>query len=568
MRVLPDVSALDRAFDYTVTAEERARIDIGTMVRVELHGRRIGGWIVEQDVEPQAGLRLLPVRKIRGMGPTEDLVDLASWAAWRWAGRRRRFLGAASPERAITSLPSPRPSLPTAGPGRELATEALRHPVAVLRLPPAVDRAPVALAAAALGNTLLLTPTQADARRLAGRLRRAGLQPALAPDGWAQGRAGATVVGTRAAWTPMKDLAAIAVFDEHDPAFKEQATPAWNGREVAVERARRAGVPCLLVSPTPSLEALALGPLVAPSRSEERAGWPAVEILDRRKDDPVRGGLFAEGLTRLVRGEQRVVCVLNRTGRSRLLACAACGTLARCDACDAAVRQLDEGSLVCGRCGTERPVVCGACGSERLKNLRQGVTRAREELEALVGEPVGEVTGSTEQVPDTRVVIGTEAVLHRVGHADVVVFLDIDQELLAPRPRAAEEAMTMVARAARLVRGRRSEVLGRLVFQTRNPGHDVLQAALLADPQRVADAERRTRTLLRFPPISAMARVSGEAAGGFVERLGSPLGIEVLGPREDAWLIRAADHATLCDALAGVERPSGRLRLEVDPLRW
>ncbi|MFA9566538.1 MAG: hypothetical protein ACERLM_17890, partial [Acidimicrobiales bacterium] len=79
VRVLPDVSALDRAFDYTVTAEERARIDIGTMVRVELHGRRIGGWIVEQDVEPQAGLRLLPVRKIRGLGPTEDLVDLASW---------------------------------------------------------------------------------------------------------------------------------------------------------------------------------------------------------------------------------------------------------------------------------------------------------------------------------------------------------------------------------------------------------------------------------------------------------------------------------------------------------
>ena len=263
-----------------------------------------------------------------------------------------------------------------------------------------------------------------------------------------------------------------------------------------------------------------------------------------------------------------MVCVLNRTGRSRLLACAACGTLARCEQCDAAVRQLDESALVCARCGTERPVVCPACGSERLKNLRQGVTRAREELEALVGEPVGEVTGSTEQVPDTRVVIGTEAVLHRVAHAEVVVFLDIDQELLAPRPRAAEEAMTLVARAARLVRGRRDGSMGRLVFQTRNPGHDVLQAALLADPQRVAEGERRTRTLLRFPPVSAMARVSGEAAAAFVERLGSPLGIEVLGPHDEAWLVRAADHTPLCDALEAVERPPGRLRLEVDPLRW
>ncbi len=569
MRVLPDVSALDRTFDYTVTDEERARVDLGTMVRVELHGRRIGGWIVALDVEPDTSLRLLPVRKIRGLGPTEDLIELADWASWRWAGRRRRFLGAASPERAVTGLPARRPSPPTAGPGRELAAEALSHPVAVLRLPPAVDRAPVALAAAALGNALLLTPTQADAQRLAGRLRRAGVQPALAPDGWSQGRAGATVVGTRAAaWAPMADLAAVVVFDEHDPALKEQATPAWNGRDVAVERARRAGVPCLLVSPTPSLEALDLGPLVAPSRSEERAGWPAVELLDRRKDDPVRGGLFAEGLTRLVRGRQRVVCVLNRTGRSRLLACATCGTLARCEQCDAAVRQLDESALVCARCGTERPVVCPACGSERLKNLRQGVTRAREELEALVGEPVGEVTGSTEQVPDTRVVIGTEAVLHRVAHAEVVVFLDIDQELLAPRPRAAEEAMTLVARAARLVRGRRDGSMGRLVLQTRNPGHDVLQAALLADPQRVAEGERRTRTLLRFPPVSAMARVSGEAAAAFVERLGSPLGIEVLGPQDEAWLVRAADHTALCDALEAVERPPGRLRLEVDPLRW
>ncbi len=366
----------------------------------------------------------------------------------------------------------------------------------------------------------------------------------------------------------MTDLAAVVVFDEHDPALKEQATPAWNGRDVAVERARRAGVPCLLVSPTPSLEALDLGPLVAPSRSDERAGWPAVEILDRRKDDPSAAGLFAEGLTRSgprrpagrVRAQPHGTVTTAGLRRMRHP-----GPLR---ACEAAVRQLDEAVLVCGRCGTERPVVCAACGSERLKNLRQGVTRAREELEALVGEPVGEVTGSSDHVPDTRVVIGTEAVLHRVGHAEVVVFLDIDQELLAPRPRAAEEAMTLVARAARLVRGRRAEVLGRLVFQTRNPGHDVLQAALLADPQRVADGERRTRALLRFPPVTAMARVSGEAAAEFIERLASPLGLEVLGPREDAWLVRAEDHPTLCDALAAVERPGGRLRLEVDPLRW
>ena len=75
------------------------------------------------------------------------------------------------------------------------------------------------------------------------------------------------------------------------------------------------------------------------------------------------------------------------------------------------------------------------------------MTRAAEELAALAGRPVRELTAEVDVVPDADVVLGTEAVLHRVRSADAVVFLDIDQELLAPRYRAGEESLALLARA-------------------------------------------------------------------------------------------------------------------------
>jgi primosomal protein N' (replication factor Y) (superfamily II helicase) len=122
-----------------------------------------------------------------------------------------------------------------------------------------------------------------------------------------------------------------------------------------------------------------------------------------------------------------------------------------------------------------------------------------------------------------------------------------------------------LARAARVVGGR--EGSGRLLVQTRMPDHEVVRAALLADPARVSDAERVRRRALAYPPVTAMAVVSGPSAEAFVVALGRPPGIEVLGPADGRWLLRADDHVTLCDALAEVVRPPGRVRVEVDPLR-
>lgn len=562
--------ALGRAFDYRVPEALADRVAVGTMVRIELHGRRVGGWVTELESLPPEGTVLRPLAKVTGWGPPEDLVDLARWAAHRWAGPVVSFLRTASPERAVTGVPDPwLPSHPVPTTGDDLAEDAFAGPgPTVVRLAPGADRMPLVLAACRRGNALVLLPTVDEAQLLGVRLRRAGVPVAVQPDEWAQARGGATVIGPRsAAWAPVVDLAAVLVLDEHDEAHKQEQTPAWHARDVAVERARRAGVPCVLASPCPSLEALAAGPLLSPSRSIEREGWPLVDVIDRRREDASRTGLYSPRLVELLRGGGRVVCVLNRKGRARLLACGTCGEVAGCERCGAALTQPEPGTLRCVRCDLTRPVVCAACGGTALKLLRIGVNRAAEELAALAREEVVEVTA--DQPPgersDARLFVGTEAVLHQVPHADVVAFLDLDQELLAPRYRAAEEALALLARAARVLGGRRRH--GRLVLQTRLPDHEVVQAALHADPARVAAVEAERRRVLGFPPTTALAAVSGAAAEAYVAGLPVTLGVEVLGPRDGTWLVRAPDHGPLLDVLAAAPRPPGRLRVDVDPLR-
>ncbi len=569
-------------------------MQVGTIVRISLHGRRVRGWVVAIDVVPVAGVTLASVARVTGHGPAGELIDLARWARWRWAGRTVHHLRTASPLTAVVGLPPPMVSTSTAqgsagaqngGPATALegtgalARDGLALGRAVLRLPPAADALPAVRMAAERGPTLVVAASHAAATDVVTRLRQEAVDAALVPKGWAQAAAGArVVVGARgAAWAPVVGLAAVVVLDEHDESHQSESSPTWSAREVAAERARRAGAACLWLSPCPSLEALAWAPMLAPSRSEERRGWPVVDVIDRRQEEPLRAGLYSPRLVELLRraaaghdgtGSPRAVCVFNRKGRSALLACAGCSELARCERCQAAVGAGEGATVVCRHCAVTRPALCLACGRSRLKLLRPGVRRIREELEVLAGVPVVEITGDTDAaavLADVPIVVGTEAVLHRGLRPEVVAFLDLDAELLAPRYRAGEQALALVARAARLLGGRAGG--GRLVLQTRLPGHEVVQAALHADPGRVAAAEGKRRQALRFPPATAVALVSGPPAPAYVDGLAQQAGVEVLGPSDGRWLVRAPDHRTLCDALAAVARPPGRLRIAVDPLR-
>ena len=229
-----------------------------------------------------------------------------------------------------------------------------------------------------------------------------------------------------------------------------------------------------------------------PPPDVEVGGWPRVQVVDRREEPP-GSGLLSEALaTALHHAGGLAVCVLNRRGRFRLLVCASCQHLLRWDRPD------------------ERPLVCPECGATKLRVLRSGVTRVREELEALVPSArVAEVDTATAEVPDADILIGTEAVLHRAAvrrrRPALVAYLDLDQELLAPRYRAAAQAHWLLTRGAQLLSARpRRESL--LLLQTRIPDHVVVQALRARRsrgrrrrPRSTTAARSRTRRSARWP---------------------------------------------------------------------
>lgn len=607
IRVVPDIPGLAKQFDYTLPVSLRDSVAVGTRVRIVLHGRRVGGWVVAIGVDPPHGVELRGIDGVAGCGPPPELIEVAEWAAWRWAGPLTTFLRAASPERRVPRLPTP-PVV--TGPEGERRSGAGEAPVgggaSLLRLAPSSDPLPVVLEVvdaarrgARPGTVLVMVPSRGWAERMAGRLRRRGVPVA---QGWSEAAAGwPVVVGVRAAaWTPAPRLAAAIVLDAHDEAYQEERAPTWVAWAVAVERARRDGAPCVLVSPCPTAELVHQFPVSTGDRSVERAGWPRVVVADRRLDDP-RTGLLSDALVDLVRrsvdlGRGPVVCVLNRRGRARLLACASCGVLARCTRCgwpaetrsttdearvkgSPATRPGDE--LACRRCASVRPVVCAACGSGRFKVLRPGVSKVREDLEALLGRQVVEVTGAApsdvgeDRVSEGGVVIGTEAVLHRVRRAAAVAFLDFDQHLLAPRFGAAEDALALVVRAGRMVGGRGQEGSGVVLVQTRIPEHAVITAAVHGDPGPLVAEELALRRQLLLPPFAALALVSGPTAEEYCRRVvggdrvsagpvsAGPVSAVPMGG--DRWLIRAPDHQVLCDRLASSPRTEGRLRVALEP---
>ncbi len=609
VRVLPDEPALNKTFDYLLpdALAGAAEVRLGTMVRVPLHGRRVGAWVVGVNVDPAVDRKqLLAVAKVSSDGPPRDLLSLAKWASWRWWGRPATFLTIASPNRSVRGSGGggglSRAALPPPAVGVELAAGlgiALAEPVtSAVRLGPAADPFPLlieAVRAAGDRGGLILTPQVASAHELVRRFRRLGVSAAFAPDDWARAAIpGMVVVGARtAAWAPIADFGAAVVLDEHDEAYQDERAPTWHAREVVVERARRVGAPCLLVSPVPSPHALALaeGRVVADDRRTERDSWPIVALLDRSGEEPGRVPVVAPGLTATLRSSDRVVCVLNRRGRAKLLDCRSCGALAECERCGSAMQQQTEAlELACGRCETRAPVVCRSCGGGRLRHLRPGTARLRDDLEALAQRPVLEVTGGAASTSDSSdgdsstraalpgdaltgsasVLVGTEAVLHAAGRADVVVVLDIDGELLAPRMRSADAVVALVIRSARLV-----GPTGRVLLVTRQPEHPVLRAMSLADGAGLSSLLTESLGALGYAPPAVVARVSGAGAPAVAEALVANAlsgvvggGVQRIGPPEGPYLLRAASIEELGDALADVDRPPARVRVEVEPVRW
>jgi primosomal protein N' (replication factor Y) len=567
VRVRPDVPAIHRVFDYSLPS--RLSVAVGTIVRVPLHGRRVRGWVVVADVPEPEATDLRDVLAVVSAGPPAEVVELCHWAAWRWAGPLATFLRAASPPNVVADqMVEPEEAV---YPGAPLIGEELElvGPRAVLDVPVAPE-----------GSTLVIDPSAGRVARLVAHLESQGREvvtlgsehtDALRSAHWDRARAGACVVvgGRAAVWAPVPDLAAVVVVDEGDEALEDERAPTWNARDVAIERARRVGGAVRVITPAPTVDAL-----VAVGDPVGRAGrWPPLEVVDQRDEEPGHGLLstaLADALRHTVGRGARAVCVLNRRGRARLLACRTCHELARCEACGATVEQRDDG-FVCAHCGTARPSVCLHCHGSTFRAVRPGIARVRDDLAALLPRvDVASVDASTVSSPDVPVLVGTEAVLHRAcGPIGLVAYLELDQELLAPRARAAEQALWLLVRGARLL-----DDTGRLLVQTRLPDHEVVRAARRSDPMLVAAAERARRAELGFPPFGGLAEVSGavEAVAAVCAAV-AEAGVTVLGPVADGSraLLRAASLAALDDALAApaveTARTKGRLRIDVDPRR-
>lgn len=563
VRIITEVAAVDRPFDYLVT-DRTDRAAVGDRVRVDFNGRSVRGWVTG-DAALSADLK--PLTKWLGYGPPASLLDLLAWASERWYSPLSRFLVSTSPKRLITELP-------VAPEANALAPSVLvgvgEVEPGVLEVAPTTDLLPLILAAYETtrgkeGSLLVLVPTESWAGRLRGRLEQRGCHVAAGEDQWDRMRAGwPVVVGARGtALAPVPKVCGAVIIDADDEAYRNAGAPTWDAVTMLRERCRRDGAPLWCTSSVPSPTLLNDGSYR--SWGDIVGAWPRITVVDRRQSDPHDGVLARESLDaahRALQGDESVavVVVLQRLGDGRLLACKKCGELARCASCGQAEEEVD-GQLVCRERHETRANFCRSCGATNLKRLRVGVTTLARDVSAQLAQNVSEVTATSDLDGKLeRVVVGTEAVWQRVRHCGVVIFVDFDQYLFAPRSSARQSALSAVGKAGRLV-GPRREGRGEVVVQTRRSEDPVVDALLRESFDAIIDDDVKIARMLELAPYGAEADVSGEGARAFVEGLrdanvsirSSPSGFSV----------RASDVATLTSALRATPRPPAKVRVAV-----
>ncbi len=564
VRVITEVGAVDRPFDYALS-DALAHCGVGDRVRVNFHNRSVRGWVLE-DVAPRDELKI--VTKWLGYGPPASLLALLGWASERWYSPLSRFLISSSPKRLVTTLPTAPSALALTS---SVQATALDVEPGMWQFAPTSD--PISLILGAYertrerpGSLLVLVPTESWATRLRGRLEQRGLMVASGETEWDRMRVGwPVIVGARgAALAPAPLLAGAVIIDADDDAFRSEATPTWDSLTMLRERCRRDDAPLWATSMIPSPAMIGGGPLHV--ASDIAAGWPHVVVVDRRNSDPRDGVLSRAALDRAHRaltGDApiAVVVILQRLGSGRLFACRKCGELARCAQCGQPEEEMGE--LLCCRDRHQlRENFCASCGSTNLRKVRVGVSSIAKDVSAQLSQPVSEITAQSDtSTLLSRVVVGTEAVWQRVRHCEVVIFVDFDQYLLAPRASARRAAITAVGKAGRLVGARRTGG-GEVVIQTRRGDDSVVAALKNGDFRDVMDEDEQTAKLLGLAPYGAVAHVSGQGAASFVAQLegGSVSAYE----NEQGFELRAATLGDLTSSLRGVERPQGRVRVAID----
>src|ERR1700683_44517 len=344
------------------------------------------------------------------------------------------------------------------------------------------------------------------------------------------------VVGTRSAvFAPVADLALIIVDEEHDSSYKQEETPRYHARDIAVVRAKMANAVVVLGSATPSLDSYfnakkqkyALVEL--PDRVEQRP-LPEVEIIDMRQEFQETGQeqvisrkLAAEIKERFDRKEQ-VMVLLNRRGYSPVVLCRTCGKTLECQNCAIALTHHKRAhKMVCHYCGYVAPVpkACAHCsseyvyflgtGSEKLEELLHGMFPqariARLDRDTVRGKEDFERTLNALNEGELDVLVGTQMIAkgHDIHGVTLVGVVGADTALGMLDFRAAERTFQLLTQVAgRAGRGRSP---GKVILQTYFQDHYAVQYAAHHDFAGFYDKELRFRSWMHYPPYSALANV-------------------------------------------------------------
>ena len=424
------------------------------------------------------------------------------------------------------------------------------------------------------------------------------------------------VVGARSAlFLPFRDLGVIVIDEEHDGGFKQEDTPVYHARDMAVVRGQISGIPVILVSATPSIESRVNAEAgryihhILPERYGGRT-LPEIELVDLRKDIPPRGRWIAPSLeasvrSTLERGEQALL-FLNRRGFAPLTLCRSCGHRFQCPNCTAwLVEHRFKRQLACHHCGHAEPVppACPQCAkTDTLTPVGPGVERIRDEAAAIFPEARLSVLSSDvmagpehmraelKAVADREVdlVIGTQLVTkgHNFPHLTLVGVIDGDLGLSTSDPRAAERTFQLLEQVTG--RAGRGDNPGRGMVQTHDPAHPVMQALLHHDAQAFYRAEIDARADAGLPPfgrlaslvISAPSKPEAEAYARLLAQSFPDDGrARLLGPAEPPFAILRGRHRMrlivkaprtldlsgfLRTWLASAPRHSGNVQIQVD----
>jgi len=345
------------------------------------------------------------------------------------------------------------------------------------------------------------------------------------------------IIGARSAvFAACADPGLIVVDEEHDASYKQDDTLRYNGRDLAVVKARQTGCVVVLGSATPSLESYynaVLGKYTLHHLSIRAAdrSMPAVTIVDMKgepahakKKSPVLSRLLIKALRDRLSAGQQSILLLNRRGFASALLCRQCGHTFRCPNCDVPlIQHKNRNRLVCHYCdyGLRVPQECSECGSFFLMQLGWGTERLEDELKHLLpGARIARLDRDTAVARrsiltsvlqgEVDVLVGTQMIakgLHLPG-VTLVGVISADQILGFPDYRSGERAFQLLTQVAG--RAGRGSVAGEVIIQTYNPEHYSLQCAQKHDFKSFYRQEMRFRKTLNYPPLSRMINIRCE----------------------------------------------------------